>query len=69
MSHNTARQRAHLTQENVTQRIDTQKSVIVRLEEVSGEGKQHSPSATTLLKYAKAVGCDLKIRLVPKKAN
>lgn len=62
-----ARERAHLTQENVADRMDTQKSVIARLEAAGGEGK-HSPSVTTLFKYALAVGCDLKIRLAPRKA-
>lgn len=61
-----ARNRAQLTQENVASKMDTQKSVIARLEAAGGEGR-HSPSITTLLKYAKAVGCDLKIRLVPAK--
>src|SRR3989339_1037451 len=61
-----ARQRAHLTQENVADLMDTQKSVVARLEAAGGEGK-HSPSVTTLIKYAEAVGCGFKIRLVPKK--
>jgi DNA-binding XRE family transcriptional regulator len=55
----TARARAGLTQEAVAQRMGTTKSAVSRLE--SG-----GPSVGTLQRYAKAVGCEIKIELVPK---
>jgi DNA-binding XRE family transcriptional regulator len=59
-----ARMRAGLTQEEVAASMGTTKSAVSRLE---GAGK-HSPSVTTLKKYAQAVGCDVEIRLVPGSA-
>ena len=57
----TARAQAGLTQEEVAASMGTTKSAVSRLE---GAGK-HSPSVNTLKKYAKAVGCEIEIRLVP----
>jgi DNA-binding XRE family transcriptional regulator len=59
-----ARARAGLTQDAVAERMGTTKSAVSRLE---GAGK-HAPSLATLKRYAHAVGCDLKVRLVPHKA-
>ncbi len=56
-----ARTRAGLTQEEVAESMGTTKSAVSRLEAVG----KHSPSVMTLKKYAKAVGCDIEIRLVP----
>ena len=56
-----ARAHAGLTQEEVAASMGTTKSAVSRLE---GAGK-HSPSLSTLKKYAKAVGCDVEIRIVP----
>jgi len=56
-----ARTHAGLTQEEVAASMGTTKSAVSRLE---GAGK-HSPSVSTLKKYARAVGCDVEIRLVP----
>jgi len=56
-----ARARAGLTQEQVAECMGTTKSAVSRLE---GVGK-HSPSVSTLKKYARAVGCQVEIRLVP----
>ena len=56
-----ARCRAGLTQEEVAESMGTTKSAVSRLE---GVGK-HSPSVTTLQKYARAVDCAVEIRLVP----
>ncbi|MBE0418108.1 MAG: helix-turn-helix domain-containing protein [Coriobacteriia bacterium] len=56
----TARLEAGLTQEQVAERMGTTKSAISRLE---GPAK-HSPSVSTLRRYAEAVGCDVEIRLV-----
>jgi DNA-binding XRE family transcriptional regulator len=57
-----ARARAGLTQEAVAQRMGTTKSAVSRLE----SGGKHTPSVGTLQRYAKAVGCEIKIELVPK---
>jgi DNA-binding XRE family transcriptional regulator len=56
-----ARSRAGLTQEEVAQSMGTTKSAVSRLETTG----KHSPSVTTLKRYAKAVGCEVEIRLVP----
>ena len=56
----TARARAGLTQDAVAQRMGTTKSAISRLERAG----KHAPSLTMLQRYAKAVGCELKIQLV-----
>jgi len=56
-----ARSRAGLTQEAVAERMGTTKSAVSRLETAG----KHSPSMTTLQKYARAVGCEVEIRLVP----
>ncbi len=56
-----ARAKAGLTQEEVAASMGTTKSAVSRLE---GAGK-HSPSVSTLKKYAEAVGCEVEIRLVP----
>jgi DNA-binding XRE family transcriptional regulator len=54
-----ARIRAGLTQESVATRMGTTKSAVSRLESAG----KHSPSVSTLRKYARAVGCELEIRL------
>jgi DNA-binding XRE family transcriptional regulator len=56
-----ARSRFGLTQEAVAELMGTTKSAVSRLE---AAGK-HAPSLMTLRKYAQAVGCRLKIKLVP----
>jgi transcriptional regulator with XRE-family HTH domain len=58
----TARSRSCLTQEAVAERMGTTKSAVSRLESAG----KHTPSITTLKKYAQAVGCDLEIRFVPR---
>jgi len=57
-----ARSKSGLTQEAVAELMGTTKSAVSRLE---CAGK-HAPSLTTLKKYARAVGCDLKIKFIPK---
>ncbi len=57
-----ARSRSGLTQEAVAALMGTTKSAVSRLE----AGSKHSPSLTTLKKYAQAVGCRLEIKLVPE---
>lgn len=56
-----ARVRAGLTQEAVADRMGTTKSAISRLESAG----KHAPSVASLKRYAAAVGCTLKIELVP----
>jgi DNA-binding XRE family transcriptional regulator len=58
-----ARARAGLTQDAVAERMGTTKSAISRLE---AAGK-HTPSLATLQRYARAVGCDLQVKLVRQK--
>ena len=60
-----ARVKAELTQAEVAQRMGTKTPAVARLE-AGGGNKRHSPSVSTLRKYAKAVGCDLEIKLVQK---
>lgn len=55
-----ARMQAGMTQEEVAASMGTTKSAVSRLE---AAGK-HSPSLSTLRRYAKAVGCDVEVRLV-----
>jgi transcriptional regulator with XRE-family HTH domain len=57
-----ARSKSGLTQEAVAELMGTTKSAVSRLESAG----KHSPSLTTLRKYAQAVGCDLKIEFIQK---
>jgi transcriptional regulator with XRE-family HTH domain len=59
-----ARARAGLTQDVVAERMGTTKSAISRLESAG----KHAPSLATLKRYANAVGCELRVKLVPQKA-
>jgi transcriptional regulator, XRE family len=58
-----ARIHAGLTQAEVADRMGTKTPAVARLEN-GGGNKQHSPSISTLRKYAKAVDCHLEIKLV-----
>ncbi len=58
-----ARTKAGLTQDAVAERMGTTKSAVSRLESAG----KHAPSLSTLKRYAKAVGCELQIKLVPQK--
>ncbi|GBE12598.1 antitoxin HigA [bacterium BMS3Bbin14] len=58
-----ARQNAGLSQAEVADRMGTKAPAITRLESSLTSGK-HSPSITTLKKYAQALGCRLEIKLV-----
>ncbi|MCX6178175.1 MAG: helix-turn-helix transcriptional regulator [Chlorobiales bacterium] len=60
-----ARQHSVLTQEAIARKIGTTKSAVSRLESAG----KHIPSITTLRRYAEAVGCELEIKLVPKKQD
>ena len=54
-----------MTQEEVAEKMDTKKTVIARLEAAGGKNK-HSPSLITLIKFADALGCDVKIDITPR---
>ncbi len=58
-----ARNDAGLSQAEVAERMGTKPPAIARLESSLTSGR-HSPSITTLKKYADAVGCHLEIKLV-----
>ena len=58
-----ARMTAGLTQSDVASLMGTKTPAIARLEN-GGGNKKHSPSISTLRKYANAVGCHLEIKLV-----
>ncbi len=60
-----ARSRAGLTQDAVAGRMGTTKSAVSRLESAG----KHAPSLTTLKRYASAVGCELRVKLVRQKAT
>jgi DNA-binding XRE family transcriptional regulator len=55
-----ARVGAGLTQESVAASMGTTKSAVSRLESAGAP----SPSVSTLERYARAVGCEVEIRLV-----
>jgi transcriptional regulator with XRE-family HTH domain len=60
-----ARKRAGLTQAEIAVRMGTKAPAVARIE-AGGGSKRHSPSIATLRRYAEAVGCKLKIELVPR---
>ena len=60
-----ARLQAGLTQAEVALRMGTKPPAVARLESGGGSNR-HSPSVNTLRKYADAVGCRLKVKLVPR---
>lgn len=61
-----ARAAAGMSQAEIADRMGTTQSAVARLE--SGRGK-HSPSLTTLRKYARALGYRVDLRLVKEKEN
>ncbi len=58
-----ARQKAGLSQAEIAEKMGTKAPAITRLESSLTSGK-HSPSISTLKKYAEALGCHLEIKLV-----
>jgi transcriptional regulator with XRE-family HTH domain len=58
-----ARQTAGLSQAEVAERMGTKAPAVTRLESSLSSGK-HSPSLSTLKKYANALNCHLEIKLV-----
>jgi DNA-binding XRE family transcriptional regulator len=60
-----ARTRAGLSQDVVAARMGTTKSAVSRLE----TARRHVPSLSTLRRYARAVGCDIQVKLVRHKGD
>jgi len=61
-----ARMKQNMTQADVAEIMHTKKPAISRLE-ASGEDTQNFPSLLTLIKFASAVGYELKVGLTPIK--
>lgn len=61
-----ARAAAGVSQAEIAERMGTTQSAVARLE--SGRSK-HSPSLTTLRKYAHALGYRVDLRLIKEKEN
>ncbi len=59
----TARREAGLTQARIAERMGTKAPAIARLESALASGK-HSPSLSTLRKYAAALGKRVEVHLV-----
>jgi transcriptional regulator with XRE-family HTH domain len=59
-----ARENAGLSQAEIAVRMGTKAPAITRLESSLTSGK-HSPSLTTIKKYAEAVDCHVEIRFIP----
>jgi len=58
-----ARQTAGLSQAEIAEKMGTKAPAVTRLETSLTSGK-HSPSISTIKKYAQALGCHLEIKLV-----
>jgi len=58
-----ARARAGLSQAQVAQKMGTKAPAVTRLESALTSGT-HSPSLATIQRYARAVGCELQVKLV-----
>lgn len=58
-----ARKKAGLTQSDIARRMGVSQPVLARIESSLGNRK-HSPSLSTLRRYAKACGKKIQIRLV-----
>jgi len=58
-----ARQDAGMSQAEIAAKMGTKAPAVTRLESSLSSGK-HSPSISTLKKYAQALGCHLEIKLV-----
>lgn len=58
-----ARKRSGLSQAEVAERMGTKPPAVTRLESSLTSGK-HSPSISTIKKYARAIGYHLEIKLI-----
>lgn len=64
-----ARQRVHMTQADVAEAMHTSRTTVARIESCGGKERHASPSLNTLRRYAHAVGCTLKLELVPENSR
>ena len=64
-----ARKRVHMTQADVAKVMHTSRTTIARIESCGGKEHRTSPSLNTLRRYAHAVGCKLKLELVPENSH
>ena len=60
-----ARKRSGLTQEAVAQRMKTAKSAVSRME----GSLPRAPTIKTLQRYANAVGCEVQVKLIPRRTG
>ena len=58
-----ARNKAGLSQAQISERMGTKSTAITRLESSLSSGK-HSPSIATIKKYLEALDCRLEIRII-----
>ncbi|MEM7673805.1 MAG: helix-turn-helix transcriptional regulator [Verrucomicrobiota bacterium] len=58
----TARHHVKLTQSQVAERMDTSQTAVARMERGTG-----NPSLSTLRKYAKALGMEIRVNFEPLK--
>lgn len=58
-----ARKKAGLSQAQIAERMGTKSPAITRLESSLSSGK-HSPSLTTIKKYAEALDCRIEIKII-----
>lgn len=63
-----ARMKAGKSQSDVAKEMKTSTSAVGRLETAGGK-KNHSPTLSTLINYAHAVGCELEIKFKSVKKN
>lgn len=63
-----ARNKAGLSQAQVAEKMGTKAPAITRLESSLSSGK-HSPSISTLQRYAQAVGCELQVKLIKSRGT
>lgn len=61
-----ARIKAGFSQADVAKKMGTKAPAICRIE---SPDSSHSPSLRTLQKYAAAIGCKLKIKIIPRHAR
>jgi len=61
-----AREKRHMTQDDVAEIMHTKKPAISRLE--GSEDTKSFPSLLTLVKFASAIGYELKVKLTPSRA-
>ncbi len=64
-----AREAKNKTQQEVADLMKTSKSTVSRLESSVNSSTKHSPTLSTLRRYAHALGYRVKITFIPKKSS